>query len=461
MSLKQAGIELVRGNVAKAFSQLINPSTYRGKNPLPAKSGNFDLMGIGGSGVGAFYSFNGLGSCLTAYDQCPPLQAVCNRRALAFINAEISIVNSLDKPSFSSQSKKVLKLLANPNPLQTRAAFLAQIHIYIDLVGYAVIAPIRPVGFEMAESDSFWVIPPAMCEIISKDNSLNFTTGNIDYIRIGNVNVNPADVMLITDINPSLTNMVLPGQKIRSLELPINNIIGAYESESTLIKHRGPTGLISNKISTALGAPIPLLPEEKERIQNAFNQRYGFLQGQSHIILTDAALDYQKTGFDAEELGLHNTIVNGTKTICDTIGWPVYLMGIVDATYANKESADKEVYTKYIIPSARNIAEQLASYLLPVSDKFIFDYSHCPELQKDKQKEATASKTETEDLILQFKMNAISMATFKTKKGLEEPLPGDEIIYYKDIKEIIDPKPGTTMQNQDNGNNNQNSNTNE
>jgi hypothetical protein len=247
-----------------------------------------------------------------------------------------------------------------------------------------------------------------MCEIISKDNSLNFTTGNIDCIRIGNVNVDPADVMLITDINPSLTNMVLPGQKIRSLELPINNIIGAYESESTLIKHRGPTGLITNKINTALGAPLPLLPAEKERIQNAFNKRYGLLYGQSHIIITDATLDYQKTGFDAEELGLHNTIVNGTKTICDTIGWPVYLMGIVDATYANKESADKEVYTKYIIPSARNIAEQMGSYLLPLSDKFIFDYSHCPELQQDQQKQATARKILAESLKIEFDLDIIT-----------------------------------------------------
>jgi len=418
MNLKQAGKEIIKGNIGNAFSQLLTPSTYRGNSPLPSPAVPLDVMAFGGDGVGAFYSWNGIGSSLTAYEECPPLMSVCNRRALAFINATISVVNSAGKPSTSSQSKQVLKRLANPNPLQTTAAFLAQVHIYIDLVGYAVIAPIRPVGFEMYESESLWVIPPTLCSLGCDSTGLNFTTGGIDYVMIGGRRVNTSDVMIITDINPSIREMVIPGAKIKSLELPINNIIGAYQSESTLIKHRGPTGLITNEISTQMGAPLPLSDTEKARIQAGFNRAYGLLNGQSHVVITSAALKYQKTGFNAEELGLHKTIENGTKAICDTIGFPTELMGIINPTYSNKESADKEVYTKYIIPSAISIAQQLGSYLLPISDKLCFDYRHVPELQQDKQKEAQARKTLIDSLKIEFDLDLITQNQMLELMGL-------------------------------------------
>lgn len=425
MSLKEAGKQLLQLNFGKSISELVTPSSYRGGSGSsvavvpPSRSVPMDIMSFGGNGVGAYFSWGGVSSALQAYEKCPPLQAVCNRRALAFTNGEITIINSANKPSTSSQSKKVLKLLQNPNPLQTRAAFLAQIHIYIDLVGYAIVVPIRPVGFEMYESDTMWVIPPTLCNIQNTGNLLNFQNGGIDAVQIGSVWVKPEDVMIITDINPSINNMVIPGEKIKSLELPINNIIGAYESESTLIYHRGPSGIISSQMSTVLGAPIPIGDTEKEAIHAGFHNAYGFAKGQTHYVLTNAAIEYTKTGFNFEELGLHKTIENGTKAICDTIGFPTELMGIVNPTYANKESSDKEVYTKYIIPNSINIAQQLSSYLLSVDDQIEFSYSHVPELQQDKGKEAIARKTLIESLKIEFDLDLITQNQMLIVMGLE------------------------------------------
>lgn len=429
MNLKAVGKEIVKANFGNAFNQLLGTGSYRGNTPRNLKEGlPIDIVNFGGDGVGAFFSWTGISSSLTAYDECPPLQSVCNRRALAFINGEISILNSAGKPSTSPQSKKVLKLLNNPNPLQTRSQFLAQIHIYLDLVGYCVVVPLRPVGYEMSEAEQLYVVPPIMAELGSNSYGLNFISGGIDYVMVGGVRVNPADVMIIADINPSVSDMVKPGAKIKSLELPINNIIGAYESESTLIKQRGPSGIISPEPDKQLGGAVPLIEEDKLAIQSSFNRRYGLLAGQSHIILaTASALKYQKTGFNAEELGLHKAIENSTKAICDTIGFPTELMGIVNPTYSNKESADKEVFTKYIIPSSVNIAEQLGSYLLPITDKLIFDYSHVPEMQADKVKEATAKKAIMEAMKIAFDLDLVTLNQMLKQIDIEPLMEGGDL----------------------------------
>lgn len=429
MNLKAVGKEIIKANFGNAFNQLLSTGNYRGATQrMQNKDIPLDIITLGGDGVGAFFSWTGIASSLSAYDECPPLQSVCNRRALAFINANISIKNAAGKPSTSTQSKKVLELLNNPNPVQTRSAFLAQIHIYLDLVGYCVIVPIRPVGYDISETEQLWIIPPTMTELGSNSYGLNFISGGIDFVMIGGMRVNPDDVIIISDINPSIREMVKPGAKIKSLELPINNIIGAYESESTLIKHRGPTGIISPQSDKQLGGTLPLTDDDKLAIQAGFNRSYGLLAGQSHIILaTASAIQYQKTGFSAEELGLHKTIENGTKAICDTIGFPTELLGIVNPTYNNKESSDKEVYTKYIIPSSINISEQLSSYLLPITDRLVFDYSHVPEMQADKNKEATAKKTLIDAMKVAFDMDLVTLNQILLEMGFEPLAKGGDL----------------------------------
>lgn len=454
MNIKQVGKELIKANFGNALTQLISPSSYRGDVPAPPKSIPHDIIAYGGDGVGAFYSYSGIGSCLAAYEQCPPLQSVCNKRALNFVKGKITILNSAGKPSTSSQSKRVLKLLKNPNPLQTRSAFLAQIHTYIDLVSYAVVLPIKPVGFEMHEAEALWVIPPTMSSLITNGSHLNIKTGGIDYVQIGNVWFNPEDVMIITDINPSVRNMVKPGEKIKSLETVINNIIGAYQSESTLIYHRGPSTIISSEPIPSVG-PGVITEEQKLEMHDSFFKYYGFTRGQTHTIVTSANVKVQKVGFNSEELQLHKSIVNGTIAICDTIGYPKELMAITDGIYNNKKEAGKEAYTKYAIPMAENIAEQLGSYLLPDTDTLHIDYKHVDELQVDKSQAAQARKTLGEALEREFRMNLITLNRMLQLLE-EEPVDnGDK--YYKDFVAegwVFDFSKGNTIQ-IENGNSNQ------
>jgi hypothetical protein len=437
MSLKGFGREVLRANFGSAIKQLIDPRNYQGAGYYPTTP--ISLTGHGKSALEEWFSFSGTGSCLRAYDKCPPLQAIVNRRATAFVNFELKILNSLGKDSVNSSAKTFKKLIENPNKFQNRSQFMGQVHTYIDLVGYAVILPVKPNGFPNIEAESLWVVPPDLVTLQKSYHPINFVNGGIQAVTICGINFSIEDVIIISDINPSVTDMVIPGSKIKSLSAPINNIIGAYESESTLIKYRGPTGLITPQVSTAIGSKIPIGAKEKLELEQKVKIGYGMMSDQTQIIIADAAVNYQKTGFSAAELGLNDTIVNGTKAIADTIGYPTELLSIVNPTFNNKEAAEKEVYTKHIIPGAANVAQQFASYFLTSTDKLVLCYDHVPEMQPDKLKKYQASKFQTEDLILQFKMDLISVAQFKIAKELV-PLPGDDVLYYSNIRDLIDPK---------------------
>ena len=49
-----------------------------------------------------------------------------------------------------------------------------------------------------------------------------------------------------------------PDSRIKVLEYPINNIMGAYESRQEIINHRGARGIITNRTMDSVGnVPIP------------------------------------------------------------------------------------------------------------------------------------------------------------------------------------------------------------
>ncbi len=454
MTTKERFSHIVKGNFGLAFSQEINHASYTNGSNQNTNVSNLPLevITMGGDGAGAFFSWIGIGSSLTAYDECPPLKAICNRRGLAYTNGKRTILNSVGKTSNSEQSKRVDKLLKIPNKYQSESAFKAQISVYLDLVGYVVIIPIKPVGFDFSYSESLWIVPPTFVSFGNNGNQLNLRTGGIDWVQIGGVKLNPDDVIIIQDINPSVNKLIIPSSNIKSLEHPINNIIGAYQSESNLIKHRGPTTLISSEINPQLGAPLPLLKDEKDTIQNHFNNSYGFLNGQSNTLITNASLKVQQVGFDAAQLRLHEGIKVYTNTICDTIGYPSELLSSTESKYDNMQQADLNLYTKFIIPRAKNIDEQLGYYLLGNNDNFFTDYSYLPELQANELETSRARYLLSQGLQIDYRNDMITKNQYLAALNLPD-IGGEGDKYFSEVSHLLAASVQVLSENTNNSNN--------
>jgi hypothetical protein len=242
--------------VKSAFDSLVTPptgvvtdsyssQTYRG--------GGNGLWMFGNDGVDRYFDFNQQNDAIKAYEKCPPLAAVINRKAQAYINGITRITNSQGKDATSSQAKSLRKLFTRPNPLQSFSQFEAQAQIYKLLFGYNIVMPLKPIGFtENIDATQMWNIPPFMIDIEETKKLFYQAEGNKSIIqkivltyKQQRTEIPVDEIFIMKDFTPSFDSIVIPESRICSLSLPINNVIGAYESRNVLIRYRGALGMIS------------------------------------------------------------------------------------------------------------------------------------------------------------------------------------------------------------------------
>lgn len=450
---------------------------------MVAEYGTGDFRGGNGNGMWFFnqdgtaryFSYSGHDSAVKAYRKCPPVTAIINNKAQCFINGQTWIMNTMGKQATSNDAKKLKKLLNNPNPLQTRRSFEAQGYIYQQLFGYQMILPIKPVGFEdNIDATYLWNIPPFMVDI-QETKKLFYqsdTNGIIEKIVLnykGTKTILQAkDIYFIKDFTPSFESLVLPESRLCSLELPINNIMGAYESRNVLINYRGALGILSNDAGNGQFGGMPLDETAKQDLQNDFS-RYGLKRSQWKVIITSASMKWQQMGYPTKDLMLFEEIEDSTMQICDNYCYPYRLLSQNKTNSLGGSDAkefSKNLYINTIIPEAENIYEQWHAFF--DLDRFNLsiekDYSHLPVLQADEQLKANARKTRNDALEKEFRYNMITLNRWLELNG-EDALPNETgKMYFSDFVKLYgDPMKAMTAvnistqtQNNQDGNNNDN-----
>lgn len=448
--LLTAGKELFNGNFEGAVKSLsygheiqpipLTPSSYRG-----GQDGQqwFAEM-VGGNFF--YFTYSGNKSASQAYECCPPVAAIINKKAQAYINGKTWVLNTQGKAkgkeATTIEAKKLQKLFAQPNPIQNWSQFEAQGYIYQQLFGYTLILSIKPVGFkENIDASALWNIPPFMVDI-EETNKLFYQTsqkGMIKKIVLNYKGVSSEldvdSVYILKDITPSFNSLIFPQSRICALELPINNIIGAYESRNVLINYRGALGILTKDAGDGgqYGA-LPLPEGEKENIQNDF-RRYGLKHHQWQIIITSASMKWQQMGYPTKDLMLFEEVEGSTQAICDGYNYQYELLSnSKGVTFANKNEAKKLVYQDAILPEAQSIYGQWNQFFNTSKYNLVIDkdFSHVAVLQADQLQTAQARKARNDALLIEYQNDLITMNRWLELNG-EDPRPdGDR--YYSEIK---------------------------
>lgn len=441
--LKMAGKSLAGLNFGDAAVALTNPSrlatsSYRGM----AMGMNF--------GRSTWYTYSTIHSCVEAYTKCPPLAAVINKKARAHIRGRQTVISTTGqrkgKEATNEQAERLKKLLVKPNKLQTWNEFEAQVKIYQQLFGYCLILPIVPAGYDPIYATSVWVLPPPLCDIVERQTL--FTDG-ADVNPIESITLtygseftqlDPDTVYLIKDFTPSFVSMVIPGSKVRVLEQPINNIIGAYNSRGSIIDDRGALGMISSEKSDESGL-VPLTKKEKEEVQDEF-KNYGIKKGQFKYIITTAALKWTSIGYSTKDLMLFEEIEDDSMRICDEYGTPFRLMSNARNNSLGGSDAqefNKQFYEDTIIPESDtlydcfNIIFQTAKYGI----QLVNDFSHLAILQADGLKTAQTGQALSNALQIDFRNNVITINEWRKEKGWEPLADENGNKYFSDLKALI------------------------
>lgn len=435
--LISASKELIKGDFTTALKSLtpdpfyINPINYR---PSIATGATPDFFEQHGNSF-FYFKYSGLPSAQHAYECCPPVNAIINRKAQAYINGKTWVLNTQGKAkgkeATSAEAKKLQILFKKPNPLQSWKQFEAQGYIYQQLFGYNIVLPIKPVGFrDNIDATALWNIPPSMVDI-EETNKLFYqsdTQGIIKEIVLNYKGTRTIlkieDIYIMKDFTPSFCSLILPESRIHSLELPINNIIGAYESRNVLINYRGALGILSQDPGSGQYGAIPMTDDQKDLLQQDF-RRYGLKNHQWQFIITSASLKWQQMGVGTKDLMLFEEIEADTMAICDSYNYPYQLMSSAKGTtFSNLKEGKQLLYQDAIMPEAESVYEQWNQFF--GTDQYNLaidkDFSHIAVLQEDKVQAATARKMMDDAMKLEFESGLITIDDWLEKLG-EDPLP--------------------------------------
>lgn len=378
-----------------------------------------------------------------AYFNCPPVSAVINRKAQTFINGELEIVNSRGKDrgleNYGRNADKIRDLFRNPNPVQTYTQFMAQTYLYVQTFGYAIILKRKPAGYDdNIDVYQMWNLPPHLIDI-EKTNKMFFNDNKEGIekivVRYGKevTELKADDVFIIKDVMPALDDAFLPESRIKTLEMPINNIIGSYESRNMLINSRGALGMITNKTKDSYSA-IPLKPHEKEELHRDFKKLYGLRKGQTGVIISSADLDWKNMVLPTKELMLFEEVEDSNNRICDAYMFPPELLGKMrgDTVTGNMQTATRNLYQDAIIPEAKHLFEQWNKFF--ETSKYGIEitmcYDHLSVLQPDKKAEAEARLRLNQGLQIEFRNGIITLNDWRRKMG-NPTVVGDDVYYYE------------------------------
>lgn len=463
-----AGRELMKLNIGSAVKALlpqsestvvVDPSNYRANDPMFFWSDNFRNEQA--------FVYGGHNSSLKAYQKCPPLTSVINRKAQAYINGKTWVMNTKGKEATSKDADKIRKLLAKPNPIQSWKQFEAQQQIYIQLFGFCIVFPIIPIGFEKygpIEATSLWNIPPYMLSI-KESNKIFYQTdqsGIIESITLQYRNQKTdlplKSLYIFKDITPSFSTLIFPESRVCSLEMPINNIIGALESRNVLINYRGALGAFTQDPGNGQYVPMTLDPKDKDQLQADF-KRYGLKNSQWKFIITTAALKWQQIGIPTKDLMLFEEIDSDTMMICDQYGFPYRLLA--NNTSNSLGGSDVKQYKQLlyqdtIIPEAESCYEQWNNMFRTQEMNICLEktYIHLPVMQKDEKDKASARLTRNQALQIEFSNNLITLNRWLELNEEDTLTIPEGKMYYRELV-ALGWKFGTTGSTQNNNNGNQ------
>lgn len=409
----------------------ISPTDWRGTH-------NTWTFGVGDTKD--FYTFTGMSSIKCAYDDCPPLAAIVNRCASAFIAGNTWLMDSGGKEANGVVAEGIRTLLKSPNPLQTWTQFEAQLSIYIQLYEQCLILPIYSVGFESKPPAQLWIIPPDIVTYQYKTGAY-WNTGNyIQSVMIAyasDITVLPYEKFIhIKGYVLSSVVPVIPGSRIKSIAKNINNLIGIYDSKNVLINYRGSMGILSQEKDTSGAGNIPLEESEKDDIQSGLMQ-YGLRSSQKRYIITNASLSWQSMQMPYKDLMLSEWAQDDVMVLCDALNYPYRLLAAEkSASYNDVKEFKKMLYQDHIIPLSKIIYEQLTEGLQ--LDKHGIhlekDYSEIYALQEEEGKKATARKVRNEALQIEFMNNLITLNRWRELNGEDTVTDGNK--YYYELLEL-------------------------
>lgn len=376
-----------------------------------------------------------------AYNYCAPLAAVIDRLAEAHSNGRVEFIDEDTSVTVKKWNKnpklvRVRKLLKNPNPFQTWEEFDSQQQVYSKLFGYCPVFAVCPVGMDKSYTRAMFNLNPFFCMPQANYDYDMFDTSKGGLIKLWRItiqgksyDIDSSDILLLKDgyIESSITSFGLPLSKVAGLDFFVSNICAANEADNVLLKKKGPLGVFSWDPKGDMAGSAVLDPESQDQLQTDLN-RYGLTVGQLQHIISKMPIKWNAMSFNLRDLMTKETIRSGIDAICDRFGYPAELMSGKNATYENRDSAEKYLYQNNVIPFSLRCMARYNEFFGLDGTVLNLDYDHLPVLQEDLLKAGEAYKAESEGLQIEWTSGMINWNQWQLAKN-RDTVEGMDIYY--------------------------------
>lgn len=378
-----------------------------------------------------------------AYNRCSSLRAIVNKNAMSLNNGKWWIVDRKDNDVLDKY-RGIKQLLSSPNPLQSWSEFISLVDVLRQVHGEVFIHAVVPVGFGIQDATALWVINPRFIDV--EITGKMYMQSSLDDIVVGyylsdGINKTKLDnVLHIRDVSQNIgfsAENIRGQSRLTGLKNTIRNIIQAEEAIYSLNKDRGAQGMLVNK-SRDVSGNVPMLPGEKERIQQEYNLKYGLGANKDKVLITNSDLQWQQMTFNVRDLMLFEGISANIQRLSDALDYPYELLAnSKGSTYANKLEAKRDYYQNTVIPVSRYYAECFTRFFGLNRDSFVVDYSDVECLKKTESEKAEALYKQNQAWKVMIDSGAASIAEWRLAVGMDENI-------YKPDKQDEDRRQDTT-----------------
>lgn len=335
------------------------------------------------------------------FDTTPQIYNVVMTKGQMFSNG---IFKHVAKDGKEIENSEYVKLLNNPNPLQSRNEWLMEEMIHTSVFGNSFIYCLK--GFESQKIPTcLYNLPAKFMKVIPTGKIYQQTSmdGIIEKFCLRySSGTSQDDIFYPKDVIFShlqnSDNKIVGKSPLIALMMPISNIRGAYGFRNILINEHGAIGILSNQAKDEDGG-IPIDEIERKRISEQYQKDFGMNEGQSKVLITSASLSWQPMVFPTKDLMLFEEITADFMAIIDAYGMNEYLFSKEKgSTFANLNEGKKMAYQDTIIPYANNFSQKLTQKfeLDKKGEKIILDYSHIECLQDNEKEKAETDKIKTD-----------------------------------------------------------------
>jgi len=382
----------------------------------------------------------------TAIERCGAISSIISQKAFQFAKGSVSLWNPATKNNLRGEYKDWEKLFRKPNPNETQRLFFIKAYSLCQAYGYTVIEPQYPAGitdkpyrldvlynwrivWDKADSDD---LPPSKAYYISNRG----TRRELDVSKL--IIIRDSGSMGVDEY----TNLPLP--RYAFLEQDISNLIAALEVRGEMQTDRGANGIISNSGKDTIG-PVAIPEEEKDRVQQAY-KRYGNMQGQDKVIVTNSPLSYTPMTFDVKQLGSQEETIAGLKSLCNCFAFPYTALAEgFEGKYNNSSNGRRDFQDTTIDPESMDFFEQLSNGLnLYDGDVEIYmDYSGVAAVQASEEERGNGLKALAEAAQISYDLNLITGNQYLEITG---QLPADKKQKNPDFDKYKFESPASVMQ---------------